>query len=164
MKKLLRGIGIGLFLAGALFTLLDVSNEPLTEERTGALEEEVAELQRRLAEANEEMASLKEAASPTEKAEEGQGETTDEQAAPANQAETGESKAVSGTIYIYEGVSPYDIGKQAEDAGIIANSRELELFLSKPEYARSIQKGQFDLNSDMSIEEMAKTLTGKKVD
>lgn len=161
MKKMLRGMGIGLFLAGALFTVLDFSNEPLTEEKA---EEEITELQRQLADANEEIASLKEAASPTEEAKVGQSEPTVEQASPANQAENGESKAVSGTIYIYEGVSLYDIGKQAEDAGIIANSRELELFLSKPEYARSIQKGQFELNSDMSIEDMAETLTGKKAD
>ena len=161
MKKLLRGMGIGLFLAGALFTVLDVSDEPLTEERA---EEEIAELQRQLADANEEIASLKEAASPTEEAKEGQNEATVGQASPPNQAGDGKSKAISGTVYIYEGVSLYDIGKQAEDAGIIANSRELELFLSKPEYARSIQKGQFELNSDMSIEEMAKTLTGKSAD
>ena len=159
MKKLLRGMGIGLFLAGALFTIVDVSDGPPAEE-----EKEIAALQRQLAEANEELASLKEAASPQEKAKEEEDGPADEQSPPANQAEAEKAKATVATIYIYEGVSPYDIGKQAEDAGIIANSRELELFLSKPEYARSIQIGQFELNSGMSIEEMAKTLTGKKVD
>ena len=70
---------------------------------------------------------------------------------------------MTGTIYIYESVSLYDIGKQAEDLNIIKNGRELELFLAKPEYSRSIQIGAFELSSDMTLEQMAKILTGKKL-
>ena len=38
----------------------------------------------------------------------------------------------------------------------------MELFLAKPEYAKYIQIGQFDLNSSMTIEEIANIITGKK--
>ena len=69
---------------------------------------------------------------------------------------------ISATIYIYENMSLYSIGQQIEDEGIISNGRELELYLSKPEFARSIQKGAFDLSSDMTIEQIANILTGKK--
>lgn len=161
MKKLLRGMGIGLFLAGAALTVMDFMDLPLSEETNTANEEEIAALQQQLAEANKEIASLKASLTATTQKEE---EKTAQQSSSAEQESTEEEAAVTGTIYIYEGVSLYDIGKQAEDAGIIKNSRELELFLSKPEYSRSIQKGQFELNSHMTIEEMAKTLTGKSTD
>jgi hypothetical protein len=164
MKKLLRGMGIGLFLAGAAFTILDFMDEPLSQGTNKTQETEIAELKQQLADANEEIASLQTSSPSPGKASQKEDEDTTEQAPSSNKEDSEKSTAISGTIYIYEGVSLYDIGKQAEDAGIIANARELELFLSKPEYSRSIQKGQFELNSDMSIEEMAKTLTGKKAD
>ncbi len=163
MKKLLRGMGIGLFLAGATFTVLDYMGEPLSQGTAKNEQKEIAELKRQLTDANKEIASLKASSlSPGEISP--QDEETAEQTSSANKEDTEKSTTVSGTIYIYEGVSLYDIGKQAEDAGIIPNGRELELFLSKPEYSRSIQKGQFELNSDMSMEEMARTLTGKTVE
>lgn len=164
MKKLLRGMGIGLFLAGAAFTILDFMDEPLSQETNKTQESEIAELKQQLADANKEIASLQTSSPSPGKESQKEDEDTTEQAPSSNKEDSEKSTATSGTIYIYEGVSLYDIGKQAEDAGIIANARELELFLSKPEYSRSIQKGQFELNSDMSIEEMAKTLTGKKAD
>ena len=81
-----------------------------------------------------------------------------------NTEPSSEENVRHGTILIYEGVTLYDVGKQAEDAGIIENGRELELYLSKPEYARSLQIGQFDLHSTMTLEQMAKILTGKKIE
>ncbi|KGR81575.1 hypothetical protein [Lysinibacillus odysseyi] len=163
MKKLLRGIGIGLFLAGAALTVLDLMDSPLSQESNAINEKEISALQQQLADANKEIASLKAASTPSATAQ-NESEKAAEQEPSANKPETAEPTAISGTIYIYEGVSLYDIGKQAEDAGIIANGRELELFLSKPDYSRSIQKGQFELSSTMTLEEMAKTLTGKKPD
>ncbi|MEG0385935.1 MAG: hypothetical protein RR642_14395, partial [Solibacillus sp.] len=58
----------------------------------------------------------------------------------------------------------YEIGQQLEAEQIVKNGREIELYLSKPEFSRSIQKGAFDLHSDMTVDEIAKTLTGKKMD
>jgi len=45
--------------------------------------------------------------------------------------------------------------------GIIKNAVEMELFLAQPEYARSIQIGQYQVNSSMSIEEIANLITRK---
>lgn len=164
MKKMLRGVGIGLFLAGASLTLLDFLDSSTTQQTDGAYEKEITELQQKLKQANKEIASLKEAAPSGEGTEESSNKETSDQKATSPEENTEEAQGTSATVYIYEGVSLYDIGKQVEDAGIIANSRELELYLSKPEYARSIQKGQFELNSNMTIEEMAKILTGKNTE
>ena len=76
--------------------------------------------------------------------------------------ETKKDDVISATIYIYENMSLYSIGQQVENEGIISNGRELELYLSKPEYSRSIQKGAFDLRSDMTIKQIATILTGTK--
>ncbi|MED3762914.1 hypothetical protein [Ureibacillus terrenus] len=45
--------------------------------------------------------------------------------------------------------------------GIIQNAVEMELFLAQPEYARSIQIGQYEVNSSMSVDEIANLITGK---
>ena len=178
MKKRLQGFGIGLFLAGAVLTLLT----QFTDFQASQDNEEIKKLQNQLQAANQEIATLNEAvaqaslhteadtsdteAQPTE--EQAEDSKNDEQKEAVEKPAKKESSnaeqdenIVSGTILIYEGVSLYDIGKQAEDQGIVENGRELELFLYKPEYARSLQKGQFELNSSMSFEEMALILTGK---
>ncbi len=162
MKKTLRGLGIGLFLAGAVFTAMDYSDTPPTPQTTAQYNEKIHALEQQLKQANEKIATLEEAEqqeTPPKDSVTSTEETKTEE--PAETTDEPEAEKVSGTIYVYEGVSLYDIGKQAEDAGIIQNSRELELFLAKPEYAKSIQKGQFELSSDMTLEEMALILTGK---
>ena len=169
MKKTLRGIGIGLFLAGATFTVIQQFDEPISQEKASTYKKEIKDLKLQLAEAKEQLTNLETSApiADTAKYEQGTTNNTEEQQATEqidNTEQSSEENVVYGTILIYEGVTLYDIGKQAEDAGIIENSRELELYLYKPEYARSLQKGQFELHSAMTLEQMAKILTGKKVE
>ncbi|UZM98338.1 hypothetical protein OL548_27075 [Lysinibacillus sp. MHQ-1] len=52
--------------------------------------------------------------------------------------------------------------KKLEDGGIISNSVEMELLLANAKYARSLQIGSYEVNSSMSLEEIAKLITGKK--
>jgi len=169
MKKTLRGIGIGLFLAGATFTVIQQFDEPISQEKASTYKKEIKDLEQQLAEAKEQLTNSQTSAPITDTVEAKQENTnnTKEQQATEQIDDTeqsSEENGVYGTILIYEGVTAYDIGKQVEDAGIIENGRELELYLSKPEYARSLQIGQFELHSAMTLEQMAKILTGKKVE
>ena len=169
MKKTLRGIGIGLFLAGAIFTMIQQFDQPLSQEKASTYKKEIKELEQQLAEAKEQLTNTEVSAPIADTADDEQGTSTntEKQQATEQVDQTEQPSAenvVHGTILIYEGVTAYDIGKQAEDAGIIENGRELELYLSKPEYARFLQIGQFELHSDMTLEQMAKILTGKKVE
>ena len=169
MKKTLRGIGIGLFLAGATFTVIQQFDEPISQEKASTYKKEIKDLEQQLAEAKEQLTNSQTSAPITDTVEAKQENTnnTKEQQVTEqidNTEQSSEKNGVYGTILIYEGVTAYDIGKQVEDAGIIENGRELELYLSKPEYARSLQIGQFELHSDMTLEQMAKLLTGKKVE
>ena len=175
MKKALQGFGIGLFVAGAILTLLT----QFADYQQSNDNDEVKQLQNQLRAAEQEIATLNEAVAQTSlqteqqpPAETAVDEADSDKEQPANNNETPKEEAekkpaskdaaTTGTIIIYEGVSLYDIGKQAEDQGIVQNGRELELYLAKPEYSRSIQKGVFELRSDMTLEKMAKILTGKK--
>ena len=169
MKKTLRGIGIGLFLAGATFTMIQQFDEPISQEKASTYKKEIKDLEQQLAEAKEQLTNSETSAPITDTVEAKQENTnnTKEQQSTEqidNTEQSSEKNGVYGTILIYEGVTAYDIGKQVEDAGIIENGRELELYLSKPEYARSLQIGQFELHSDMTLEQMAKILTGKKAE
>ena len=169
MKKILRGIGIGLFLAGAIFTVTQQFDEPISQEKASKYEKQITDLEQQLAKAQEQLTSL-ETSPATANTSEDEKETTNDtkkqqETEPIdNKEQPPVENVVHGTILIYEGVTLYDVGKQAEDAGIIENGRELELYLSKPEYARSLQIGQFELHSTMTLEQMAKTLTGKKIE
>ena len=169
MKKTLRGIGMGLFLTGASFTIIQQFDEPISQEKASTYEKQIKNLEQQLAKAQEQLTNTETpsaVANTPEEEKETTNITTKQQVTEQidNTEPLSEENVVHGTILIYEGVTPYDIGKQVEDAGIVENGRELELYLSKPEYARSLQIGQFDLHSTMTLEQMAKTLTGKKVD
>ena len=169
MKKTLRGIGIGLFLAGATFTITQQFNEPLSQEKASTYKKEIKDLEKQLAEAKEQLTNIEISVPIVDTVKDGQEITDNKEKQDTteqiiNTEQSSEDHVVYGTILIYEGVTLYDIGKQAEDAGIIENGRELELYLYKPEYARSLQKGQFELHSAMTLEQMARTLTGKKIE
>ncbi|WP_274307366.1 hypothetical protein [Solibacillus daqui] len=171
MKKSMRAFGIGVFLAGAAIAGYDHFFPDQQTADTRALEKQIKKYEQQIDLLNNQLAK-QEATDVVATTENEENKTTSASQESTSFVETVKDSSespesgtdiIEATIYIYENVSIYTIGKQAEDLGIVKNGRELELFLAKPEYSRSIQKGAFDLHSDMTIEEIAKTLTGKKV-
>ena len=171
MKKTMRAFGIGVFLAGAALAGYDQLFPDQQTADTRALEKQIKQYEQQI---DELTSQLEKQNTAEEVASVSTAETTENTKNPSDVSvdtvkdsdETSQPSedVVQATIYIYENVSIYTIGQQAEDLGLVKNGRELELFLAKPEYARSIQKGAFDLRSDMTIEEIAKAITGKKLD
>lgn len=155
MKSSLRAFGIGLFVAGASMALF----EQLPSEDNAAYEKQLEDYKKQIAELTKQLNKQNPGSANSKETDEQTTSTTEEKTASTK--EENKSDVVEATIYIYENVSIYTIGQQAEDSGIVTNGRELELYLSKPEFARSIQKGAFDLRSDMTIEEIAQVLTGQ---
>ncbi|ATP41064.1 hypothetical protein CSE16_13945 [Solibacillus sp. R5-41] len=158
MKTSFRAFGIGLFIAGASFTLYEkfgpsgaIQDVSQYEEQLAAYEKQIASLKQQLKTGNEPNVATKETKNNAPKSEQ-PNDSSDEQ------------DVVTRTIYIYENMSLYDIGQQLEAEQIVKNGREIELYLSKPEFSRSIQKGAFELHSDMTVNQIAKTLTGKKAE
>ncbi len=58
MKKTLRGIGIGLFLAGATFTVIQQFDEPISQEKASTYKKEIKDLEQQLAEAKEQLTNI----------------------------------------------------------------------------------------------------------
>lgn len=187
MKHKLKYCGIGLFIAGFIFSLGERFEIPYIESSTNVganaeanrLEKEITSLNKTIATLekkvqqfnyeNEEISkqdantSTIQITGPTDSTESAStGENSAKKSNSSSNSSASTQEVVTGTIYIYESVTLYDIGRQAEDLKIVDNGRQLELFLAKPEYSRSIQKGVFELHSDMALEEMAKILTGKQ--
>ncbi|AWE08017.1 hypothetical protein DCE79_11740 [Lysinibacillus sp. 2017] len=161
MKSSMRAFGIGLFLAGASLALYDQFAPNSEKKDIKEYEQQIEEYETKIAKLEKqlEQPTNEQQKSPTASV------SKDKEIMSNTSTEKNDTEDVlSATIYIYENVTLYSIGQQVEDEGIIANGRELELFLSKPEYARSIQKGAFDLRSDMTIEQIAKVITGKKIE
>lgn len=154
MKSSLRGFGIGLFLVGMCLALLNQFDLLPTDDKSTTYKEEIKSLKKELAQLK---VTAEEAPIPAAQAEKQEKPAVE---APVQDASI-PNELTTATIFIYEGMSIYEIGQQVEGEGIVTNGREVELYLSRPEYARSIQKGAFDLRSDMTVDEIANILTGK---
>ncbi|MEG0384199.1 MAG: hypothetical protein RR642_05535 [Solibacillus sp.] len=158
MKTSFRAFGIGLFIAGASFTVYEkfgpndaTQDVSQYEEQLEAYEQQIAKLEKQLKAGNESNVASKEPKNNAPKTDQPNSSSDDQD-------------VITRTIYIYENMSLYDIGQQLEAEQIVKNGREIELYLSKPEFSRSIQKGAFELHADMTVDQIAKILTGKKVE
>ena len=163
-KSAIRAFGIALFLVGALLALagrfdLNIGLPTKASKNT----EHVEELQKKLEQANKEVALLKEQVKVKQAPKENT-QKTDAPKKPANdkQESASEGNVTTMTLQIYNGMEPYTVAQKLEDGGVIENSVEMELLLANPKYARSLQIGSYEVNSSMSLEEIAKLITGKK--
>lgn len=164
MKSSVRAFGIGLFIAGASIALTEQFPSQSGEKNLADYEQQLTEYEAQIASLNEQLADQNKGTANKEITVEQSESKTDKQPTASVEQNNDDANVTKATIYIYENVSIYTIGQQAEDLGIVTNGRELELYLAKPEYARSIQKGAFDLRSDMTIEQIAKVITGQPIE
>ncbi|WP_337980811.1 hypothetical protein [Lysinibacillus sp. JNUCC-52] len=166
MKSSIRAFGIALFLVGALLSVADRFDFNIGLPTVASKnDKDVEELQQQLEQATKEIASLK-AQSTKETVTESTKEanTTDGHAEsePAESSTPASDDTVKMTLQIYSGITPYIVAQKLEDGGIIPNSVEMELLLANAKYARSLQIGSYEVNSSMTLEDIAKLITRKK--
>ncbi|MGE7111286.1 hypothetical protein [Lysinibacillus sp. NPDC047702] len=160
-KSAIRSFGIALFLVGALLALATRFDFNIgLPTKTSSNEKQVEELQKKLAQANQEITSLKEQIKQVPK--ENTEKPNPTESKDINKSVDGSNNAATMTLQIYSGMAPYTVAKKLEDGGIIDNSVEMELLLANAKYSRSLQIGSYEVNSSMSLEEIAKLITGKK--
>ncbi|MFJ6209910.1 hypothetical protein [Lysinibacillus sp. NPDC092081] len=162
-KSAIRAFGIALFLVGALLALaarfdLNIGLPTKASKNT----EHVEELQKELEQANKEIALLKEQAKQAPKENNQKTDAPETKAKDNHKPADTPKNATTMTLQIYSGITPYIVAQKLEDGGIIENSVEMELLLANPKYARSLQIGSYEVHSSMSLEEIAKLITGKK--
>lgn len=172
-RSSVRAFGIACFLIGALLTVSDMFHIPLgfnsdSNKNIKQYEEKITNLELQLNEAEEKIKSLEHNNTQTEEKQAAPSENISErsneesQINPSTAVEEQQTEdIVTGTLYIYTGLTPAEVAQKIKDLGVINNSVEMELFLAQPEYARSLQTGQYKLNSSMTIEEIANMITGK---
>lgn len=162
-KSAIRAFGIALFLVGAFLALaarFDLNIGLPTKASTNT--EHVEELQKKLEQANKEIALLKEQAKQAPKENTPKTDTPKTTTKDNHKSADAPAKDTTMSLQIYSGITPYIVAQKLEDGGIIENSVEMELLLANPKYARSLQIGSYEVNSSMSLEEIAKLITGKK--
>lgn len=180
MKKFLRGFGIAFFLIGALMVLGEKIHLPYISQQTSTDKKDVAKLEEQLKTANKQITDLEKTIEEQKKTTENKAESksakeksksaSEETKKTADQSNSTETKTdatkkeapIKATLYVYQGLNPSDIAEKLKDLKIIKNSVEMELFLAQKEYKHSIQIGQYELNSDMTIEEIANLITDKE--
>lgn len=161
-KSSLRAFGIACFLIGALLTTIDQFNGNIPFMSTSNDDKTIEQYKKTITKLEKELNATKKQVTALEENQSTKTTKVNDSKLKTSKGENNSQDVVSGTLYIYSGITPYEVGKKLEDLGIVKNGVEMELYLAKPEYAQSIQIGQFELNSSMSIEEIAKIITGKK--
>ncbi|SOC21149.1 hypothetical protein SAMN05880501_112134 [Ureibacillus xyleni] len=167
-RSSVRAFGIACFLIGAILTITNQYNIPFISSKEDNIQQykkQIAELEVQLEQANEKLRQAKQTKqnSETVQTKETTADTKNEAKEPQQESPTTEKsdEIITETLYIYSGLTSAEVAQKLKDLGIINNSVEMELFLAQPEYAKSIQKGQFKLNSTMTVEEIANIITGK---
>ncbi|MCM3389945.1 hypothetical protein [Ureibacillus chungkukjangi] len=167
-KSSLRSFGIACFVIGLLITFSEKVNIPFISSSETKAEEQykskISQLEQQLQDANEQITGL-EQTEPTNEAvaedKPSEEQKTESEEKPVASDPEVKDETVTDTLYVYAGLTPAEVAQKLKDMNIIKNSVEMELFLAQPEYATTIQKGQFELNSSMSVEEIANIITGK---
>jgi predicted nucleic acid-binding Zn-ribbon protein len=153
MTSILRGLGIGLFIAGALFTLASMasthSSEPTAPKGYELVKsDELKLLKDELSTSKKQLAQIQldlEAVSKEE-----------DTSADTNKATTDQIKSV---LNVRPGMNSPEISSLLENAKIIKNRKEFDQFLTDNQLAESIQIGKYELNSSMTIAEIADMIT-----
>jgi len=157
-KSTIRAFGLAIFVVGALLALASRFDVNIgLPAKSSPNPKYVEELQNKLNKADQEIAALKKQVKQVHTTEETS--TTDSSEQPAKETS---ADGTTMTLQIYSGITPYIVAQKLEDGGIIPNSVEMELLLANARYARSLQIGAYEVNSSMSLEEIAKLITGKK--
>ena len=164
-KSAIRAFGIAIFLVGALLSLADRLDLNIGLPTVASSnDKDVEELQKKLEQATKEIATLKANSTKETGNENKQQENTTDTSTEDKRIDStpNADNEVTMTLQIYSGITPYIVAQKLEDGGIITNSVEMELLLANAKYARSLQIGSYEVNSSMSLEEIAKLITGKK--
>lgn len=154
MNKTIRNIGIGLFLAGAAFQIEEiVEKEEITSTST-ITEDDYEQAQQELTEVKKQLAELQ---LDLNTAQQDQTNATDEVVDTETTEQT--PTVASMTLSVEVGMASSEISAQLAEAGIILNKVDMDNYLSDQGLAERIQIGNYELNSSMSLKQIAETIT-----
>lgn len=155
MSSIFRGLGIGLFTAGIIFTFVSIPNSSdvsITAPNGFELikSEELKSLQAELSTSKEQLAQIQLDLEAMSK------ENTDEQ---IEEVEEPSSVQVQTVLIIRKGMTSTDISSILEQTNIIKNRKDFEQYLEDKKLSEGIQIGTYEINSSMTIVEIANLIT-----
>ncbi|WP_313893909.1 hypothetical protein [Psychrobacillus sp.] len=153
-KSTLRSFGIGLFIAGAAFQLqsnfFDKEIKNSTTSDTAALktsQEELTNVKQQLAQLQLDLENAKKVP------------VLDKEEKPKDESTDVDTKSI---LIIEPGMNSIDIGSTLESLGVISNKQDFEDYLIAQDLAIRIQIGEYELDSSMTIKEIAEKITKNK--
>lgn len=150
MQSLLRTVGVACIIAGTVLYFTGSPNDNTKENvAKSELQAEISDLKENLERTKEELANLQIATSAAEET--------------VNHEEESSSHSIIKTILrIESGTTSSSLSYELERSGIIKDTTEFDLYLSSNDLSGKIQIGEYDLDSTMSMSEIAKTITRSK--
>lgn len=155
MNKTIRNIGIGLFLAGAAFQIEEIVEKDSISSTATTTDEAYKQAQQELTEVKKQLAELQLDLNAAQQVQTVAPKETAETETPEEQAPT----AASMTLSIEVGMTSSEISEKLADAGIILNKVDMDNYLSDQGLAGRVQVGNYELNSSMSLKQIAETIT-----
>ena len=155
MNKTIRNIGIGLFLAGAAFQIEEIVEKDSISSTATTTDEAYKQAQQELTEVKKQLAELQLDLNAAQQVQTVAPNETAETETPEEQAPT----AASMTLSIEVGMTSSEISEKLADAGIILNKVDMDNYLSDQGLAGRVQVGNYELNSSMSLKQIAETIT-----
>lgn len=155
MSSIIRGLGIGLFTAGIIFTFVSIPNSSdVSNTAPNGFEliksEELKSLQAELSTSKEQLAQIQLDLEAMSK------ENTDEQIEEVDEPSSVQVKTV---LIIRKGMTSTDISSILEQTNIIKNRKDFEQYLEDKKLSEGIQIGTYEINSSMTIVEIANLIT-----
>lgn len=156
MKRMIRAIGIGIFLSGA-FVFFYGQGERSEADTSAVLKpgyelvqkDELDKLRSELRKAKDELADLQLSLNNS---------SLEKPAEPAEQKSPEKEKG-NFLLLIESGANPVTISRDLKEAGIISNERDFINYLEDHNLSAKIQVGQYTLTSGMTLSEIADVIT-----
>lgn len=140
---MIRVLGLSLIISGITLYFIPQNEQSRNNE---SLKADVQELQTTLKKREEEIAKL---------------QTASEKPAEADTKEEGKQEIKTFKLTIEDGDTSLEIATILEGHKLIKNADDFNKLLKSDGYATKIQVGSYELNNDMSMEEIATEITTK---
>lgn len=158
VKDLFRVVGAACILTGIFFYFsFQMEADSQLAEKNNALSEELTALQLKLQKTEEELAHLQTLRAKAELP----GNNEDETTTVDDQSKTNEdeNQVKQKTLLIEAGTTSSDVSNELENTGIIENADALNMYLKDNFLEKSIQIGEYEIDTTMSVENIAKLIT-----
>lgn len=150
MQNLLRTVGVACIIAGTVLYFTGSSNDNTKDNvAKSELHAEISDLKENLERTKEELANLQIATSAAE-------ETVN------HEEESSSAPIIKTILRIESGTTSSSLSYELERSGIIEDTTEFDLYLSTNDLSGKIQIGEYDLDSSMSMSQIAKIITKSK--